>query len=137
LDEPGLTQEAAKRAYTRAGISPQDVQVAEVHDSTALCEIYQIEMLGLCGEGEGAKLAVEGVTARDGRLPVNPSGGLISRGHPLAATGLGQTHEIVTQLRGEAGARQAGQPSIGLVQNAGGLIGLDEAICAVTVLSRS
>lgn len=136
IHEPGLTQRAAQRAYARAGLGPADIDVVELHDSTAWCEIAHSESLGFAEAGQGGPLAESGETRLGGRLPINPSGGLISKGHPLAATGLGMIDELVLQLRGEAGARQVPNARIGLQHNAGGLIGFDEALCSVTILDR-
>lgn len=134
LDEAGLSQVAAQRAYRVAGLAPEDIDVAEVHDATSFCEIYQSEMLGFCAPGEGGALVESGATALGGRLPVNLSGGLVSKGHPVGATGLSMIHELVLQLRGEAGARQAAGARIALAENGGGVIGFDEAACAITIL---
>jgi len=136
LGEDNVTRHAAKRAYLRAGLSPGDIDIAEVHDSTAFCELYAAEMLGFCEPGQGGAYAESGATALGGERPINTSGGLESKGHPLGATGLGMIDELVCQLRGEAGERQAGAPTIGLQQNAGGLIGFDEALCSVAILER-
>ena len=137
LDEPGVTHRAAERAFARAGLRPADVDVAEVHDATAWCEIAALEALGFCEPGQGGPLGASGATARDGARPINTSGGLEAKGHPLGATGLGMIDELVTQLRGEAGERQiARPPTIALQHNAGGLVGFDEALCAVTLLER-
>jgi acetyl-CoA acetyltransferase len=133
-DEPSLSRLAADRAYAMAGLGPKDIDVAEVHDATSFCEIYQMEMLRLCPEGEGGRLVESGATALGGRIPVNTSRGLVSKGHPVAATGLSMVSEIVTQLRGEAEGRQVEGADIGLIENGGGVIGLEEAVCAVTVL---
>lgn len=130
------TARAARRAYELAGVGPADVSVAEVHDATAMGEIVQTENLGLCAIGDGGPLAERGDTALGGRIPVNPSGGLESKGHPIGATGLGQVHELVLQLRGEAGARQVAGARIALAENGGGLIGVEEAVACVTVLGR-
>lgn len=127
---------AARQAYEKAGVGPSDVSVAEVHDATAMGEIVQTENLGLCPVGEGGPRAEKGETTLGGRIPVNPSGGLESKGHPIGATGLGQIHELVTQLRGEAGARQVKDARIALAENGGGLIGVEEAVACVTLLSR-
>ena len=127
---------AAKRAYERAGVGPQDVSVAEVHDATAMGEIIQIENLGFCAFGDGGAISERGETAIGGRIPVNPSGGLESKGHPVGATGIGQVHELVTQLRGEAGARQVAGARIALAENGGGLQGIEEAVATVTILGR-
>ncbi len=131
-----VTVLAAKRAYDMAGVAPQDVSVVELHDATAMGEIIQTENLGLCAFGEGGPLAESGATSLGGRIPVNPSGGLESKGHPVGATGLAQIHELVTQLRGEAGARQVPQARIGLAENGGGLQGYEEAAACVTILAR-
>lgn len=110
----------AEQAYEAAGVAPADIDVVEVHDASAIGEIMQIEHLMLCPEGKGGEYTESGATAINGKQPVNPSGGLISRGHPLAATGLAQVQELVLQLRGEAGGRQVNNPKIALAQNAGG-----------------
>ena len=127
---------ASKRAYEKAGIGPQDINVAEVHDGMAPAEMLLYEELGFCKEGESAKWVDEGVTELTGKLPVNPSGGLTAKGHPVAATGLAQICEITWQLRGEAGPRQIKNPKVGLSENAGGFILDDNAACAVTILKR-
>ena len=136
LTEPSLTRAAADRSYERAGLRPEDIDVVELHDSTSFCEIYQLEMLRLCEEGQGGPFVGSGATELGGKLPVNPSGGLVSKGHPLAATGLSMLEELVVQLRGEAGDRQVGGAQFALQQNAGGLMGFDEAACSVAILSR-
>lgn len=137
LEAKAVVHHAAEAAYAKAGITGQDVDVAEVHDSTAYCELVATEALGFCEEGQGGPLAESGATRIGGSIPVNPSGGLESKGHPLGATGLGMLHELTLQLRGEAGDRQVpGTPHIGVQQNAGGLIGYDEATCSVVVLER-
>ena len=127
---------AARRAYEKAGVGPSDMSVAEVHDATAMGEIIQIENLGFCDFGDGGIVAERGETALGGRIPVNPSGGLESKGHPVGATGLGQVHELVTQLRGEAGARQVEGARIAIAENGGGLQGIEEAVACVTILGR-
>lgn len=134
--EKHCTALAARRAYEKAGIGPQDVNVAEVHDATAMGEIIQVENLGFCAFGEGGALAERGETEIGGRIPVNPSGGLESKGHPVGATGIGQVHELVAQLRGEAGARQVQGARIALAENGGGLQGIEEAVACVTILGR-
>lgn len=127
---------AARRAYDMAGVSPDDISVAEVHDATSFAEILQVENLGFCATGEGGRLTESGATALGGRIPVNTSGGLVSKGHPIAATGLVQLHELVTQLRGEAGARQVKGARLAVAENGGGWVGVEEAACVVTVLGR-
>jgi acetyl-CoA acetyltransferase len=125
---------ASARAYEQAGVGPVDVDVAEVHDATAFGEILQTEMLGLVPPGEGGPAALRGETALGGRIPVNPSGGLESKGHPLAASGLGQIFELTEQLRGTAGARQVDGAQIALAENGGGFHRGEEAVTCVTVL---
>lgn len=127
---------AARRAYERAGVGPGDVSVAEVHDATAMGEIIQVENLGFCDFGEGGPISERGDTTLGGRLPVNPSGGLESKGHPVGATGLAQVYELVAQLRGEAGPRQVEGARIALAENGGGLHGIEEAVACVTILGR-
>lgn len=136
LDEDGLSAVAARKAYAMAGLGPQDIQVAEVHDATAFCEIYQAEMLGFCERGQGGKLAESGATRLGGRLPINTSGGLVSKGHPVGATGLSMIAELTEQLRGEAGPRQVAGARVALAENGGGVMGFDEAACVVTVLTK-
>lgn len=136
LDEPGLSRLAGQKAYAMAGIGPGDIDVAEVHDATSFCEIYQSEMLGFCAEGEGGPFVASGATALDGELPINTSGGLVSKGHPVGATGLSMIFELAAQLRGEAGPRQVREPRIALAENGGGVMGFDEAACGVSILER-
>ncbi|HEV7854833.1 MAG TPA: thiolase family protein [Mycobacterium sp.] len=127
----------ARRAYADAGITPHQVSVAEVHDSIAFNELVAYEELGFCDPGAGARLVADGLTSLGGQLPVNTSGGLESRGHPVAATGLAQVIELAHQLRGEAGGRQVPDAQIGVAENAGGYAGGDTAAVAVTVLGRT
>ncbi len=136
LDEPGLSHVAAQRAYARADIQPSDVHVAEVHDATSFCEIYQAEMLGFCDIGQGGPFVGSGATALGGRIPTNTSGGLVSKGHPVGATGLSMIYELSGQLRGECGDRQVEGADIALAENGGGVMGFDEAACAITILQR-
>lgn len=131
-----LTHRAAVRAYRRAGIGPEDVHVAELHDATAFAEIVEAENLMLCPFGEGGRFAESGATRLGGRLPVNTSGGLESRGHPLGATGLAQVHELVLQLRGEAGPRQVPGARHAIAENNGGFLGVEGAVACVTILGR-
>jgi acetyl-CoA acetyltransferase len=130
------TRLLAQRAYERAGIGPNEVDVAEVHDATAFGEILQTEMIGLCEIGAGGELAESGATTLGGSIPVNPSGGLGSKGHPLGATGLGQVYELVEQLRGRGGARQVEGARIAIAENGGGLYNGEEAAAAITILAR-
>lgn len=135
-DEPGLSRVAAQKAYSKSGLLPKEVDLVEVHDATAFCEIYQLEMLGFAEDGMGGQLIESGATRLDGKLPVNLSGGLVSKGHPVGATGLSMVHELALQLRGEAGQRQAKKADIALAENGGGVIGFDEAACSVIILSK-
>ena len=124
----------SRRAYELAGVGPGDVSVAEVHDASAIGEIIQSEVLGLCEMGMGGSAAERGETSIGGRIPINPSGGLESKGHPIGATGLGQVFELVTQLRGEAGLRQVAGARIALAENGGGICGIEEAVACINIL---
>ena len=112
---------AAQQAYNQAGLSPSDINVVELHDAFTILEIMSYEDLGFCKKGDGAKLIRDGTTKMDGRLPVNPAGGLKARGHPISPTGIAQIYEIVKQLRGECGERQVKNHKYGLTQNIGGV----------------
>jgi len=136
LDEPGLSRVAARKAYAQAGLGPVDVHVAEVHDATSFCEIYQAEMLGFCADGKGGEFVESGAASLGGELPTNTSGGLVSKGHPVGATGLSMIYELTQQLRGEAGERQVQSARVALAENGGGVIGFDEAACVVTILTK-
>jgi acetyl-CoA acetyltransferase len=135
-DEPDIAERASAIAYERAGVGPAEVNVAEVHDATAFGELHQTEALGFFPKGEGGIRAEAGETRLDGRLPINPSGGLISRGHPIGASGLAQIHELVTQLRGEAGKRQVSGARIALAENGGGALGNEEAAMCIHILEK-
>jgi acetyl-CoA acetyltransferase len=139
VDEPHkiAAHLAAKKAYDQAGVTPRDVDVAEVHDASAMGEILNAESLMLVPFGEGGPAAERGDFTVGGRIPINPSGGLESKGHPIGATGLGQLHELVTQLRGEAGQRQVANARIAIQENGGGLYGIEEAVVAVNILGRA
>ncbi|ANK82250.1 MAG: thiolase [Rhizobiales bacterium NRL2] len=137
LDEPSLSMTAAKKAYSMADLKPDDIQVAEVHDATSFCEVLQVEMMGFCDIGEGGRFIEAGETGPGGKVPVNTSGGLVSKGHPVGATGLSMIYELTTQLRGEAGERQVPDARIALAENGGGVMGFEEAACAVTILERA
>jgi acetyl-CoA acetyltransferase len=133
--DPGVTERMAKKAYEVAGIGPEDLDVAEVHDASAPAELIIYEELGLCQQGEGGRLIDEGVTALGGKTPVNPSGGLLAKGHPVGATGTAQIAEIFWQLRGEAGKRQVEGAKVGLTENGGGMVRGEAAALAVHILS--
>ncbi|ALX14510.1 thiolase [Burkholderia cepacia JBK9] len=138
IDEPHkhIGRLAAQQAYEQAGVGPEDMDVAEVHDASAMGEIIQAENLGFVPLGEGGPAAERGEFTLGGRIPVNTSGGLESKGHPLGATGIGQLYELVTQLRGEAGARQVDGARHAIQENGGGLQGVEEAALAIHILSR-
>lgn len=135
-EEAGLSNVAARKAYQSSGFTPDQIDVAEVHDATSFCEIYQAEMLGFAPEGEGGAFVESGATGPDGPIPINTSGGLVSKGHPVGATGLSMVSELVTQLRGEAGERQVVDARVALAENGGGVIGLEEAACSVAIFER-
>ena len=134
-DAPGIVTKTAQKAYTMAGISPEELQVIEVHDATAPAELLVYEELGLCRFGGGGKLIADGVTQIGGRFPVNPSGGLLAKGHPVGATGVAQISEIFWQLRGEAGKRQVTGAKVGLTENGGGVLGGENAVASVHIFT--
>ena len=129
--------DAAAKAYGVAGMGAQDFDVIELHDAAAPAELMQYHEIGLCGQGDGFKLIREGATDLGGRTPVNTSGGLLSRGHPLGATGVAQIVEIVHQLRGTAGARQVEGARRALAVNGGGWLDGSYALAIATILERS
>ncbi|MGB9736391.1 MAG: thiolase family protein [bacterium] len=135
-DEPDIGERASKRAYEQAGIGPAEIDVAELHDATAFGELLQSESLGFFPKGEGGIYAEIGVTKLGGKKPINTSGGLLSRGHPIGASGLAQIHELVTQLRGEAGRRQVPNARIALAENGGGALGNEEAAMCIHILEK-
>ncbi|MGE0823872.1 MAG: thiolase family protein [Candidatus Binatia bacterium] len=134
-DAPGIVTKAAQKAYNMASIGPEELQVVEVHDATAPAELIVYEELGICQAGEGGKLIDDGVTQIGGRVPVNPSGGLLAKGHPVGATGVAQIAEIFWQLRGEAGKRQVAGARIGLTENGGGVLGNENAVASVHIFT--
>jgi benzoylsuccinyl-CoA thiolase BbsB subunit len=130
-----MSVRGAKEAYEMAGCGPEDIDVCECHDAFAYCEIAHYEELGLCPEGEGGRFVMEGNADIDGKVAVNPSGGLLSRGHPVAATGVMQIAELVWQLRGEAGQRQVPGAKIGLAHTLGGEVAfLESGAVAIHIL---
>ncbi|RLC59624.1 MAG: thiolase family protein [Chloroflexi bacterium] len=133
--EDDVTTVTAKKAYEQAGVGPEDLNVLEVHDASAPAELVLYEELGLCAEGEGGALIDSKATYIDGPKAVNPSGGLISKGHPIGATGVAQIYEIFTQLRGEAGDRQVKGAKLGLTENGGGMVKGDPAAVAVHIFA--
>lgn len=131
-----VTRLAALRAYEQAGVGPEAMSVSEVHDATAVGELIQMENLGLCAPGQSGVAAERGETTLGGRLPINPSGGLESKGHPVGATGLAQIFELVSQLRGECGKRQVEGARFAIQENGGGLWGYEEAIAHIGIFER-
>jgi len=134
-NEPTAGARMARRAYEAAGVAPEDLNVVELHDATSPAEIVIYEELGLCKIGEGGRLIDEGVTDLGGKVPVNTSGGLLSKGHPIGATGTAQLCEVFWQLRGECGDRQVQGAKIGLTENGGGMVRGEPAALAVHILS--
>jgi acetyl-CoA acetyltransferase len=131
-----ISARLSRLAYDMAGLGPEDIDVVELHDASAMGEIIQFEGLGFCPWGEAAAVSKTGATALGGRIPVNPSGGLVSKGHPLGATGIGQIFEIVQQLREEAGKRQIRGARIGMTENGGGFVGVEEASMAIHIFEK-
>ena len=136
-DEAEPPKAGARAIYDAAGIGPEELDCVELHDASAISEIMYYEYLGLCEPGEGGALVESGATMLGGRVPVNTSGGLMRKGHPVGATGASQIVELVWQLRGEAGDRQVEGARIALAENGGGFIGQDVAALALTLLSKS
>ena len=134
--DPDCVARAAKKAYEMAGIGPKDVDVAEVHDATAVGELLAYEELGFAEHGQAQRLISEEATSLRGKIPVNTSGGLESKGHPIGATGLAMVAEVVWQLRGEAGKRQVENAKVGVTQNGGGVTGAGPACMTVHVFKR-
>ncbi|TAL76175.1 MAG: thiolase family protein [Burkholderiaceae bacterium] len=134
-DGPSVTARSAKAAYEYAGVGPVDISLAEVHDPTSPQELFDIEDIGLCAPGGSIALLERQATSLGGAIPVNVSGGLTARGHPVGATGVAQIIEIAEQLEGRAGKRQVDGARIGIAQMAGGLVGADSAVATVHILS--
>jgi acetyl-CoA acetyltransferase len=134
--ESDICARVSQAAYEMAGLGPGDIDVAEVHDATAFGELYQSEQMGFCPPGEGGPFAESGATAIGGKIPINPSGGLIARGHPVGASGLAQVFELVAQLHDAAGARQVTGARIAMAENGGGFIGMGEAAMAIHILEK-
>ncbi|MBU2550778.1 MAG: thiolase family protein [Proteobacteria bacterium] len=126
----------ARKAYEMAGLGPEDLDLAEVHDCFSTAEIIHYEDLGFCAKGEGGRFVEEGRSDLGGQVPVNTSGGLLSKGHVIGATGISQIIELVRQLRGQAGPRQVEGARVGLQHNGGGFIHTDTACCIINILKR-
>ncbi len=136
IDETDIGERLSREAYEMAAVGPDDISTAELHDATAFGELHQTEAMGFCPLGEGGSYAETGDTKLGGTKPINTSGGLECRGHPIGASGLAQIYEIVTQLRGEAGNRQVEGARIGLAENGGGNIGVEEAAMCIHILEK-
>ncbi len=131
-----LEVRGGKEAFERAGISPKDIDMAEVHDCFTIAEFLRVESLGLVPMGEYGRWIDEGRTELGGQLPVNPSGGLLAKGHPIGATGIAQVAELVWHLRGVAGKRQVQNAKVGLAHCSGGALAGDTCVCSVQILKR-
>jgi len=136
IDDTDIGERLSMEAYKMAAVGPDDISIAELHDATAFGELHQTEVMGFCPVGEGGPYAETGATKLGGSKPINTSGGLECRGHPIGASGLAQIHEIVSQLRGEAGNRQVEGAQIGLAENGGGNIGIEEAAMCMHILQK-
>jgi len=136
LDGEDIGERLSRQAYEIAGVGPADISLAELHDATAWGELHQAEVMGFCPMGEGGPFAESGATRVGGSKPINTSGGLECRGHPIGASGLAQIYELVLQLRGEADERQVARARIGLAENGGGNIGVEEAAMCVHILEK-
>ena len=137
LDGEDIGERLAREAYAASGLGPSDISLAELHDATAYGELHQTEAMGFCPMGEGGPYAETGATKLGGKQPVNTSGGLECRGHPIGASGLAQIYEIGVQLRGEAGKRQVENARIGLAENGGGNIGVEEAAMCIHIMEKA
>ncbi|HEY4668882.1 MAG TPA: thiolase family protein, partial [Tepidiformaceae bacterium] len=135
-EDIGAAELCAQEAYTEAALGPEDLSAIELHDASAPAEVMAYESLGLCAKGEGGPLVESGATRLGGRIPVNTSGGLLRKGHPVGATGIAQIVELTEQLQGRSGDRQVEGARVGLAHNGGGSIGSDAAAMCVTILVR-
>jgi len=127
---------AARAAYEMAGLGPEDVDLAEVHDCFSTAELIHYEDLGFCPKGEGGRFIEEGHAGLGGKVAINTSGGLLSKGHVIGATGISQIIEVIRQLRGQAGSRQVAEARVGLQHNGGGFIHTDTACCIINIFKR-
>jgi acetyl-CoA acetyltransferase len=137
MTTPEITVRGAAEAYEEAGLGPDDVDVAEVHDAFTIAELLYYEAFGFCKRGEAGAFVASGGSAIGGKVAVNPSGGLLSKGHPIGATGAAQVVEVVRQLRGQAGRRQHPGAKVGLTHaTGGGIAGFDHGACSIHIFSR-
>jgi benzoylsuccinyl-CoA thiolase BbsB subunit len=136
MTSPEITVRCAKDTYEEAGIGPEDIDVAEVHDAFTSAELMYYEAFSFCERGEAAHMLESGASSLGGRIPVNPSGGLLSKGHPVAVTGAAQVVEVVRQLQGRCGTRQVEGAKVGLTHaTGGGISGFDHGVCAIHIFS--
>ena len=137
MTSPEITVRGARETFEESGLGPEDIDVAEVHDAFSIAELIYYEAFGFCARGEGAALLNSGATSIGGRIPINTSGGLLAKGHPVGATGAAQVVEIVRQLRGQAGARQVEGAKIGMTHaTGGGISGFDHGACSIHIFQR-
>ena len=137
MTSPEITVRGAREIFEESGLGPEDIDVAEVHDAFSIAELIYYEAFGFCGRGDGAALLNSGATSIGGKIPINPSGGLIAKGHPVGATGAAQVVEIVRQLRGQAGARQVEGAKVGMTHaTGGGISGFDHGACSIHIFQR-
>jgi benzoylsuccinyl-CoA thiolase BbsB subunit len=137
MTSPEITVRGAAEIFEETGLGPEDIDVAEVHDAFSIAEILYYEAFGFCPRGEGARFLESGATQIGGRIPINPSGGLLAKGHPVGATGAAQVVEIVRQLRGQAGPRQVEGAKVGLTHaTGGGISGFDHGACSIHIFQR-
>jgi len=137
MTSPEITVRGAKETFEESGLGPADIDVAEVHDAFSIAELLYYEAFGFCPRGEGIGLLESGATKIGGRIPINPSGGLLAKGHPVGATGAAQVVEIVRQLRGEAGPRQVEGAKVGMSHaTGGGISGFDHGACSIHIFQR-
>jgi len=137
MTSPEITVRGARETFEESGLGPEDIDVAEVHDAFSVAELIYYEAFGFCARGDGAALLQSGATSIGGRIPINPSGGLLAKGHPVGATGAAQVVEIVRQLRGQAGARQVEGAKVGMTHaTGGGISGFDHGACSIHIFQR-
>lgn len=137
MTSPEITVRGSKEAYEEAGVGPEDIDLAEVHDAFSIAELIYYEAFGFCPRGEAGAFIESGASRIGGKVAVNPSGGLLAKGHPVGATGAAQVVEVVRQLRGECGARQVPDAKIGLTHaTGGGIAGFDHGACSIHILAR-
>jgi acetyl-CoA acetyltransferase len=137
MTSPEITVRGARETFEEAGLGPEDIDVAEVHDAFSIAELIYYEAFGFCGRGDGAALLNSGATSIGGKIPINPSGGLLAKGHPVGATGAAQVVEIVRQLRAQAGTRQVEGARIGMTHaTGGGISGFDHGACSIHIFQR-